>query len=855
MSPRIGFPSPWSSRRRGALLSLAAVLWVTLAASGAFAADLEPSVTPVPSIDPADFNNPVPDNAPVGPIADREGPLPAPPPISGAPSLLTSFDGNTIDTSIPLTGGYLFIPPDPIGAAGIDHVVSVTNVVMEFRTKTGVLTSQQLLRTFFAPLAPINFLFDPKVIYDQHADRFVIVALEVNDALYNGGANISRILVAVSDDSDPNGTWYFRAINSAVNFVNPSLGVNATHWADYPGLAVDDEAVYITANMFNFGNQDPGGLGRRYFGDTRLWIVHKDLGGGFYAGGPATVTVHDPSLISGEFTQQPAHVFGANPPGNGTFLVSAGWSQDFGLGSGAGQEAISVTRVDNPLTAPTFSQQFVLVGNIEDARAGIPDAQQMGCALVHPKELPPDMDVDAGDRRAYHAVWRSNRLYVTSVVLPAAGVDANQVTAHWWDVNTTNVNTLAIQDQGNIGGEDIAPGMATFYPSVAVDDCGNVAFGFAASNQTIHPGAYYTGRRAGDPAGTVQPTGLLAAGQDCYRRAFCGSRNRWGDYSGISLDPANGNTFWVFNEYALTRGTPTACISTSPPDTLREYGRWGTRWGAFNINQPPVAQCKNITVMGDSTVVCVARYVSPADVDDGSYDPEGDPITMVLDPAGPYTLGDTSVLLIVTDSCGLSDTCQARITVECPVPVKLASFRVQRDGGAAVLTWDVSEAENHAGFEVYRQERGAERVKLSQELLSGWTHYEFVDQEAPSGRVDYWLGERSRTGLLTWHGPVTLEPASAVPTALTLAPGRPNPFTASTRIAYGIPEARQVRVSVYDAQGRVVKTLLDAFQAPGEHSVTWDGRVDGGTRAASGFYLIRLDAGSESRIQKVVLTR
>ena len=58
-------------------------------------------------------------------------------------------------------------------------------------------------------------------------------------------------------------------------------------WADYPGLEVDEEAVYITMNFFNFLS-----YGAAY--DQRLYIIHKGLVGGFYGGGAATVTFHDP---------------------------------------------------------------------------------------------------------------------------------------------------------------------------------------------------------------------------------------------------------------------------------------------------------------------------------------------------------------------------------------------------------------------------------------------------------------------------------------------------------------------------------------------------------------------------------
>jgi hypothetical protein len=55
-------------------------------------------------------------------------------------------------------------------------------------------------------------------------------------------------------------------------------------WADYPGLALDDKAVYIALNMFAFAS------GGSTFGGSRLWIINKVP---TYAGGPLAVGVYD----------------------------------------------------------------------------------------------------------------------------------------------------------------------------------------------------------------------------------------------------------------------------------------------------------------------------------------------------------------------------------------------------------------------------------------------------------------------------------------------------------------------------------------------------------------------------------
>ena len=150
---------------------------------------------------------------------------------------------------------------------------------------------------------------------------------------------------------------------------------------------MDEEAVYITVNMFSFDNF--GGA----MGGVRLWIVDKGVVSGFYGGGAATVTVHDPYTGGGwATTTMPAHVFDAGGvPGGagdiGTFLVSY---SSITIGGPGALESVQVVRVDDPLGAsggPVFTQELVTVGDIADVGGafGFPDfpaAPQLGCTEV-----------------------------------------------------------------------------------------------------------------------------------------------------------------------------------------------------------------------------------------------------------------------------------------------------------------------------------------------------------------------------------------------------------------------------------------------------------------------------------------
>ncbi|MCK4513429.1 S8 family serine peptidase, partial [bacterium] len=68
----------------------------------------------------------------------------------------------------------------------------------------------------------------------------------------------------------------------------------------------------------------------------------------------------------------------------------------------------------------------------------------------------------------------------------------------------------------------------------------------------------------------------------------------------------------------------------------------------------------------------------------------------------------------------------------------------------------------------------------------------------------------------------------------------PNPFSRATTIAWELPEKLRIRVLIYDATGRLVKTLVDADLLAGRHAVRWDGTDDSGAKAASGSYFCEM---------------
>jgi pimeloyl-ACP methyl ester carboxylesterase len=83
----------------------------------------------------------------------------------------------------------------------------------------------------------------------------------------------------------------------------------------------------------------------------------------------------------------------------------------------------------------------------------------------------------------------------------------------------------------------------------------------------------------------------------------------------------------------------------------------------------------------------------------------------------------------------------------------------------------------------------------------------------------------------------------------------PNPFASTTTVHYALPFAAPVDLSVFDAYGRRVRTLVSRAENPGMYSVRWNGTDDAGAMLPHGIYYIRLAAGSDRLVRRAALLR
>jgi hypothetical protein len=173
----------------------------------------------------------------------------------------------------------------------------------------------------------------------------------------------------------------------------------------------------------------------------------------------------------------------------------------------------------------------------------------------------------------------------------------------------------------------------------------------------------------------------------------------------------------------------------------------------------------------------------------------------------------------------------------------------------ARISWEIAHDVTMATYEIYRQTRtDAGRVRMEEAAHRQGQRYQILDRDPPADGADYWLEVVPSGNEPSWFGPAHLK--SVEPNAaLRLGPPTPNPFRMETRLEYATLETGVVRASVFDPGGRLVRSLWNAKQERGTHSVIWDGSDESGERLPAGIYFLRVSTKRGAWVQKVTLLR
>ncbi len=443
-------------------------------------------------------------------LADENNRANVLPPLN---SPLVNFDGAILGVH---SGA---VPPDPTGAVGPNHYIHAWNSGFAIFDKSGALLQAHAA---LGTLWPGENSGDPIVLYDRYADRFVITQFDSSGPPYG-------LLFAVSQGPDPvNDGWF-------------TYRYDFPTFQDYPHYSVWHDAYYITTNSIPNGN-DVYAVNRDKMiaGDPDAEIVAFNLVGA--SPNPAAV-----------FAPMPMNSVGPNLPDSSLPGYIMMLQDDSYAG---GVDRIEFWEVDLDWVTPSNS---TISGSTDInttpfdsfvAPFGTGEVPQPGTAQA--------VDGITGLISYTMNYWNFGGTNSATINFNVdVSGDNTRLGIRWMELRET-AGAWSIFQEGTFAPDD---DLYRFLGNMCMDQNGNIGLAYSVGNASKFPSLRYTGRFASSPPGEM----VFAEQTIIDGIASQDFSNRFGDYSHMSLDPSDNETFWFASEYIGTGGL------------------WRTRISAFKV--------------------------------------------------------------------------------------------------------------------------------------------------------------------------------------------------------------------------------------------------------------------------------
>ncbi|MBX3061282.1 MAG: hypothetical protein KF770_32905, partial [Anaerolineae bacterium] len=488
-------------------------------------------------------------------------------------------------------------PPDTEGDVGPNHYIQMINAgggaVLTIYDKNGVLLAGPTSLDSLGTGSCASGLGDPIVLYDQLADRWLLSEF---------AASGNHLCVYISATNDPVTTNWF-----AYDFTTPNF-------PDYPKYAVWPDAYYVSSN-----ESSPAA----YALDRTNML----------AGQPATSQRFTAPDLSGFPFQAltPSDHDGATPPpaGSPNYFMRHRDTEVHGAGActnPATTDCLEIWAFHVDFDTPANST-FALAQTIE-----VTNFDSDLCGLVSFSCFPMPGTGTTLDPLREVIMWRLQYrnfgAYETLVGNLVTDVDGtNHGGVRWFELRKSGASPWALYQEGTL-----APDIHhRWMGSSAMDGSGNIALGYSVSSSTVFPSIRYAGRLASDPLGTLPYVeGTIVNG------SASNASNRWGDYSAMSVDPADDCTFWYTHMYNVSSTWSTRIATMRFP----QCGGPG-----FSISATPESQsiCMPADAIYNVNLSFTDGYDAPVDLSANGV-PAG--ATAVFDPSTVISPTTSSVFTI-----------------------------------------------------------------------------------------------------------------------------------------------------------------------------------------------------------------
>ncbi len=402
-----------------------------------------------------------------------------------------------------------YYPPDCNGTAGPNHYMQTINTVYAIYSKTGTLLAGPTnLNQLFGNVPGANYNDgDPIILYDEQADRWLVTEFSIT-----GSTNY--MLMAVSVTNDPTGTWH------QYSFPVASM-------PDYPKFSVWRDGYY---------------MGDNNGGSTDIYVFERTP---MLSGGTAQMVgfsnPYRPASIDGFMCVPPVDNDGTFSPAGSPGLFIA--FNDDAIGGGADELWIYELSVN--WTTPAAST-FVRAQQLAVA----PFDCNFGNNWNNITQKGTNQKVDAIPQVIMNVPqYRNFGSYQTIVCCHTVDVDAtNHAGIRWYELRRTT-GAWSVRQQGTY-----APDIHNrWMGSIMLNTNSTIGLGYSVSSTEMYPSIFYCGQ---SPAAYNAANSILDIAEDTIQLGAYSQTgvNRWGDYSLLSIDPADPQKFWFTTEYIGSGG-------------------------------------------------------------------------------------------------------------------------------------------------------------------------------------------------------------------------------------------------------------------------------------------------------------
>ncbi|MBL7936359.1 MAG: T9SS type A sorting domain-containing protein [Bacteroidia bacterium] len=416
-------------------------------------------------------------------------------------NLGTNFFANPFSASTPTDNDIA------ISDSGI--IVSVINTsILVYNTKTSTASPVKSLSAFTAPVNNRNQEFDPKVMYDPKADKFVLMCpVGFVDST-------SKIIVGFSQTNDPNGNWNLYTL--------PGNPLNNNLWSDYPMISMTEKELFLSINLlYNDSSWQTG------FVETVIWQMKKDSG---YAGLPLGSYLHHDIKFNGKAIRNLC------PAKGGSKLYTPNMFFVSNRNLASQNDTVFLVEVTDTIGAPTNT--VITKALITNQPYYFPPNGRQSVA---------SQSLATNDCRTLGAFYENNKIqYVHNTNNPLN----NHVTVYYGVID--NPQNSAPTATGYIINNDTVD---FAYPNISYAGLNNTdnmsIISFDHSSNKIFPGISAI---KADGSGNFSNVLRIKNGV-AYVNILSGNLERWGDYSGSQLQYNKPGEIWMSGYYGYNVGS------------------------------------------------------------------------------------------------------------------------------------------------------------------------------------------------------------------------------------------------------------------------------------------------------------